>query len=129
VLVMRILAVAAMAPVLARLPLARLEAVLEPPRPARRPIDGASADRMMELIDLAIRLGGPLVRPGCLTRGVTAYWFLRRHGEPVSLVFGIDAARSAPTGHCWLESDSQPRYEKVDPRPRFAAMASIPARG
>ena len=125
----RMLAVAMAAPLVGRLPLSRLEAVLEPRRvPVPRTAPDGGAERIVWLVDAAIHVGTPLVRPGCLTRGLTSFWFLRRAGHQVSLVFGIDAAHGSATAHCWLETGNQPRFERTDPRTIFSAIASIPSR-
>jgi hypothetical protein len=81
------------------------------------------------LIALAPRIARPLVRSGCLTRGVTLFWFLRRGGLDVELRFGLDPAQDGATeGHCWLSLDDEPFLEKADPRPRFAELYRLPLR-
>ena len=76
---------------------------------------------------LAPRVGHPFVRGGCLTRGVTLFWFLRRAGVDVELCFGLDPADGDGTdGHCWLVRDGQPFLERADPRPRFAEIFRLP---
>ena len=109
-----------------RLPLPRVAALLtRPPRPSQPSPD--DVERLERLIDFAPRVARPLVRPGCLTRGVTLFWFLRRAGLDVELRFGLDAAPdSASDGHCWLSLDGEPFLEKVDPRPRFAELYRLP---
>jgi hypothetical protein len=105
-------------PLLMRLPLGLLSRLLSR-RVARRRA-GVSADRLADLVSLAVRAGYPLVRPGCLTRGVTLYWFLRRGGHDVELHFGLDPAdEQNPEGHCWLTLGGEPVLEKIDPA-RFA---------
>jgi hypothetical protein len=68
------------------------------------------------------------VRTGCLTRGVTLFWFLRRTGLDVELRFGleVDEHGASKDGHCWLALDGEPFLEKVDPRPRFAELYRLP---
>ena len=109
-----------------RLPLPRLAALLT--RPARRaPPSAAEIERLERLIALAPRVARPLVRSGCLTRGVTLFWFLRRAGLDVELRFGLDAAQGDATdGHCWLSLHGEPFLEKRDPRPRFAELYRFP---
>ena len=60
--------------------------------------------------------GHPLVRPGCLTRGVTLYYALRRAGDDVSLCFGVGEDGGQTAGHCWLDKAGRPLLERVDPR-------------
>lgn len=77
-----------------------------------------------------IRWGGPLVRPGCLTRGITGYYLLRRAGLDVALCFGIGPRHSAGvTGHCWIVLDGEPVLEAVDPRPAFTELVRLSSRG
>jgi hypothetical protein len=119
---------AACVPLLLRLPLPRLAALLD--AGARRlPAPAATSDRLPELLVLAARVFRPLVRPGCLTRGVTLFWFLRRSGLPVELCFAVDPTAEPADGHCWLVLDGEPFLEPVDPRARFAETYRLaPAR-
>lgn len=114
-------------PLLMRLPLPRLAAVLS--RPPRRPRASAAAvERLDTLVGLAPRFADPLVRPGCLTRGLTLFWFLRRAGVDVELCFGLDATGDgAADGHCWLVRDGRPFLERDDPRARFGEIFRLPA--
>jgi hypothetical protein len=119
-----VLVFAACVPALMRLPLERLDAlVTRPPRRPRR--DGPTAERLERLTALAPRLAHPLVRTGCLTRGVTLYWFLRRAGLDVQLRFGLDPTGAAD-GHCWLTLDGEPYLERNDPG-RFVETYRLPA--
>ena len=117
-------AFAAAVPWLMRLPLPRLAPLVA--RPARRravaPGEVARLERMM---GLAPTIAGPLVRRGCLPRGLTLFWFLRRRGLDVELRFGIDPGGGAD-GHCWLTLGGEPFLEKVDPRPRFTETYRLP---
>ena len=61
------------------LPLPRLAALVTR-RPAQRPVSPGQIERLERLVALAPRVAYPLVRTGCLTRGVTLFWFLRRAG-------------------------------------------------
>jgi hypothetical protein len=119
-------AFAAAVPLLMRLPLPRWAALLTRP-PRRAPASDAEVERLERLISLAPRVGHPLVKGGCLTRGVTLFWFLRRAGLDVELRFGLDAANQEDTdGHCWLALEGEPFLEKVDPRQRFAELYRLP---
>lgn len=119
-------AFASTVPLLMRLPLPRLAALLTR-APRRRSPRAGEVERLERLIALAPRVAAPLVRPGCMTRGVTLFWFLRRAGLDVELRFGLDPGDEQPTdGHCWLTLDGEPFLEKRDPRPRFAETYRLP---
>jgi Transglutaminase-like superfamily len=111
---------AAAVPLLLRLKLSRLEALLDLGIPS-----SAHGDRIEQItkhVEKAIRKGRPLVRPGCLTRGVTRYYFFRREGLEVSLCFGMGQIKEEFVGHCWLVKDGVPFMETRDPRPLYAEM-------
>jgi len=118
---LRIFAFAATAPVLlARTRLASLAAALEPARPpAAEPTAAAVAARVAR-VDGVLAAGWPIVRRGCLTRGLTRYRFLRELGADVSLKFGLANGSGDWAGHCWLELAGQPLAEPRDPRPTYA---------
>jgi Transglutaminase-like superfamily len=122
-LFLQILFFAAVVPILLRLKLWRVEALLEPK------IQGmAERDRVEQIaayVEIAIREGRPLVHPGCLTRGVTRYYFLRRDGLDVSLCFGVGRLQEEFVGHCWLVKDGVPFLETQDPRPVYTEMYRI----
>jgi hypothetical protein len=121
----RVTAVAAVVPLLVRLPLPRMARLLEP----RQTPDRTGAD----LVDLANRVDEALLRAprlvsrGCLTRGVTLYWFLRRGGADVSLAFGMSRNGDSFVGHCWLVEAGEPFLERKDPREKFIEVYRIPA--
>jgi len=127
-LFMRVAAFAASVPWLVRLPLPRLAALLDgPPRRARAGAIEVEIERLDRLVALAPRVARPLVRTGCLTRGVTLYRFLRRAGIDVELRFGLDprAADDPADGHCWLTLDGEPLLEREDPA-RFVEIWRLP---
>ncbi len=104
----RVFAVGTTVPMLMRLPLSRLARILEPPRRCARAVDDPEAiDRTLSAVDGALRRGRPLVREGCLTRGVARYWFLRRAGVDVALVFGTGRVGDHLEAHCWLSLDGE----------------------
>ena len=114
-------------PALVRLRLSLLERVLEPRRSPSSPNEH-TVRRTIELVESVLLLGRPLVQPGCLTRGVTLHYFLRRAGVDVRLCFGIghpDGKKIA--GHCWLEVDRRPFLERCDPRAVFVETYRIPS--
>jgi hypothetical protein len=122
----RILLFAASVPLLMRLKLTRLAALLEPGS-AAGPLDPTHANKICSYTEKAIRLGSPIVRRGCLTLGLTRYYFLRRAGMDVSLHFGVGRVGENESfdGHCWLARDGEPYYETRDPRPLYVEMWRI----
>jgi len=112
---------AAVVPLLLRMQLPWLESLLRPQktRPTPNPI---KIRQIVTYTDRALRLGWPLIRPGCLTRGLTLYYFLRRAGLDVTLAFGVANPRSAVVGHCWLVLDGQPYLERTSPAGRFTEV-------
>ncbi len=126
-LFLRIFLFAAAVPALLRLKLSTLQSLLEPGQvpPAPEP---SAVEKITKYVDEAIRIGRPFVRPGCLTRGVTLYYFLRRVGLDVQLCFGMGAPGGDEfAGHCWLVKDGEPFLERQDPRPVFVEMYRIPS--
>jgi hypothetical protein len=116
----QVMCFAAVVPFLLRLKIWRLQALLEPR--AARPADRDRSEQITEYVEKAIREGRPLVRPGCLTRGVTRYYFFRRDGVDVSLCFGMGEIDGEFAGHCWLVKDGVPFLETRDPRPLYSEM-------
>lgn len=123
ILFFRVLFIAAAVPFLLRLKISRLQALLEPRNSS--PTDRDRVEQIAEYVEKAIRKGRPLVRPGCLTRGVTRYYFLRRDGVDVSLCFGMGRVDGMFVGHCWLVKEGEPFMETRDPRPLYAEMYCI----
>lgn len=123
-LLIRIAAFAAIVPLLTRLPIRRLEALMEPVRPNSE-IDPALAERIIRYTELVCRAGRRLIARLCLTRGLTLYYFLRRAGVNASLVFGAGTVDDNFAGHCWLVRNGQPYLEKVDPRSFFTPIYSF----
>ncbi len=124
-LTLRMLLFALAVPALTRLPLLRWQTVLEPRRTPSATPERAAAT--LRALDRALWMGRPLLRPGCLTRGLTSYYFLRRAGLPVSLHFGMGMPLGKYEGHCWLMKDGEPFREQRDPRPVFTPLWVIPA--
>jgi hypothetical protein len=124
----RVFLFAGAARALIRLPLTLLESLLEPRRPPP-PADEATVERVAACIERVLRTGRPWVRPGCLTRGITRYYFLRRAGLELRLCFGATLSPEGElSGHCWLERDGEPILEEEgDPRTAFVVMHSIPS--
>src|ERR687893_539717 len=73
-------------PVLLRLKLPRLASLLEP-KITPSPPEPDRIQQIASYVDAVLRVGRPLVRSGCLTRGLTLYYFCRRAGWDVTLCF------------------------------------------
>lgn len=131
---LRVLTFAAAVPLLLRVvKLPQLGDRLEPadPPPARTPPhDPATVDRLIRRIDLLIRLGWPIVRRGCLVRGITRYRFLREAGVDATLCFGIGRlpGHESFTGHCWLEMEGRALAEPREPRPIYTETYRVSPR-
>jgi len=123
ILFVQVLFTAAAVPLLLRLKLSRVEALLEPRIPP--PLGRDPIALITKYVEIAMRRGRPLVRPGCLTRGLTRYYFFRRYGLDVSLCFGMGKVNEKFVGHCWLLRDGAPFMETQDPRPLYAEMCRI----
>ena len=127
----RVLAFAAVVPLLLRfVKLPQLGDRLEPDDPPAPPRDPAAVDRLIRRIDLLIRLGWPIVRRGCLVRGITRYRFLREAGIDTTLCFGIGRlpGQESFTGHCWLEMDGRALAEPREPRPIYSETYRVSPR-
>jgi hypothetical protein len=127
-LFLRVLLFTILVPVLFRLRLPLVRRVLSA-RGVGRSADSARTDRVIACVRAAQRVGRPLVRPGCLTRGTALYWFLRGAGLDVELCFGAGFPGRGFEGHCWLERTGEPYLEVRDPRGHFAEVFRVPARG
>jgi hypothetical protein len=105
-------------PLLMKLRLDRVRLLVSKPVP---PCD-ADPERIahtIRLVDLMLRFGRPVVARSCVTRGLTLYYFLRKLGVDVELVFGAGHVSDRFAAHCWLERGSEPYLEKVNPRGVF----------
>jgi hypothetical protein len=118
-------------PFLLRRRIDRLAPLIEPSARSRArvlpPLPPAAVDALVRRIHRLLLAGHPIIRSGCLTRGVTLYYFLRRAGAFVTLRFGMGEIDGAFSGHCWLEQDGEPLVEPQDPRPLFVEMFRIPS--
>lgn len=133
-LALHILAIALVTPLIMRLPLRRAEALLTP-RSLGRQAAVLPEEELVALVLVVLRAGRPFVRRGCLTRGLTLYYFLRRGGVDVTLHFGIGtvgpengALGDGFDGHCWLVKNDAPFLETVDPRIQYVEMYAFPYR-
>ncbi|MGO8871770.1 MAG: lasso peptide biosynthesis B2 protein [Acidimicrobiales bacterium] len=130
-LLVRLASVAATAPLLIRAGLPRLQQWLEPPRVTTLDPDlvGPTVRQYRKWVDSIIGRGQPVVRPGCLTRGVTLYYGLRRSGVDVALCFGMGTVDGVMVGHCWLDLDDRPLLESADPRTVFTEVVRMSRSG
>jgi hypothetical protein len=126
-LLLRIFFFTAAVPMLLRLQLPRLEELLTPRRMRSSP-QPARVQLIVRAVDAVLQLGRPLLRPGCLTRGLTLYYFLRKAGLDVVLCFGVGTLQGECVGHCWLVKAGEPFLEARDPRPLFTAVYAFSAR-
>jgi len=120
----RIFLFAATVPLILRLPLPRVEQLLRPRR-RRSQRAAVNADEVVRCVDRVLASTNRLLRPGCLTRGVTLYYFLRRAGIDVSLSFGIGDIDGRFAGHCWLVKSGEPFLERNDPTHAFASFYTL----
>jgi hypothetical protein len=127
-LFLRVLVFAAFVPHLMRLKLAIVARAVEPNTDPSS-VDDDTVRRIASYVELAIRYGKPFVRPGCLTRGLTRYYFLRRAGMDLALCFGVGRHEQGFIGHCWLTSDGVPFLEGEDPQNRYVVMYRISRQG
>ena len=91
--------------------------------------DPARTELIIRCVEIARAVGWPVIRPKCLTRAVTRYYFLRRAGMDLTLCFG--AARKGDllvnaVGHCWLVRNGEPYLEASDPRANFLPIYWLP---
>jgi len=114
-LFVRIFLLAMVVPLLMRISLPRLKSLLDPRFPLGVP-DQTRAQKIVSYTDHAIRMGKPLIRSSCLTRGITLYYFLLRAGLEVDLCFGTGELEGEFVAHCWLVKEEQPFLEARDPR-------------
>lgn len=110
---LRALTVGLLAPLLLRARPELLAKLLEPRRPTRVRDDRLIAETL-ELTDTALARGRPLIRTGCLTRGVTRYRMLRRAGAEIALCFGVGSIDGNVEAHCWLDEAGTPILEPAD---------------
>jgi hypothetical protein len=126
-LLLRLTSLAVATPLVMRAGLPRVQQWLEPRRSPT--VDDLDVDLVVaqygRWVDAVIRRGQPIVKRGCLTRGVTLYGGLRHAGVPVGLCFGMGLVDGAMGGHCWIELDDRPLLEPTDPHAMFTEVARV----
>lgn len=125
-LILRILLYAAAVPVLARAKLTSWERFAGGSRGGGSAEEPAVVQKTVDYVDAVIAAFRPVVRPGCLVRGLTLYHFLRKAGVDVSLSFGIRRLGGDFTGHCWLVKDGRPFLEPDRPDPVYTETFHLP---
>ncbi len=124
-LFLQIFVFAAVVPALVLLKPSQLEALLAPKK-VRPAADLLRVQKIASYVDAAQKVGSPLIRSGCLTRGLALYYFLNRSGLDVALCFGIGKIKGEFLGHCWLVKDGEPFLETKDPRPLYRQTYAFP---
>jgi hypothetical protein len=125
-LLLRIYVFVTLVPVLMHLRLDRVAALVEPRRIPSKP-DETRIAAVLQATERVLASGRPLIRRGCLTRGLTLYYFLRRAGLDVTLLFGVGEVDGETAAHCWLVKDGQPFSEARDPRTDFVEVCRLSA--
>jgi hypothetical protein len=110
-LILRILVYAALVPHRTRTKLTSWERFAGARRTGRPGVGPDAEQKTSEYVDAVLVAFRPVVRPGCLVRGLTLYHFLREAGIDVSLSFGVGKVDGRFTGHCWLVKDGRPFLE------------------
>lgn len=126
-LALRVVTFAAAVPMLMRFPLGRVARWITPSGNAGPELSRQDAVALVRILDSWLAQWRPFVRPGCITRGITRYRFLRQAGAPVSLRFGIGSVNGAIEGHCWIVYAGEPLCERRDPREVFTETWAIPS--
>jgi hypothetical protein len=128
-LIFRILVYAAVVPLLTRSKLTSWERFAGGRRTARQVVAPEAERKTAEYVDAVLVAFRPVVRPGCLVRGLTLYHFLSRAGVDVSLSFGVGKVNGAFTGHCWLVKDGRPFLEPDQPNLVYTETFRLPLVG
>jgi hypothetical protein len=127
----RALGIALCAPLLVHLRAEHLALALEPRATRGRRSSADVTGRIEEVLritDAVLRRGQPAVRSGCLVRGVTRYWCLRRSDVDAALCFGVGRVGGEIASHCWVVVDGRPLREPEDLE-QFAELYRICAPG
>lgn len=114
----------AITPLLLRLPMRHLERLLLRGR-CHAAVSLHEVTEIVGTSDRICRLGCRLIRHKCTVRGLTLFYFLRKAGVELDLVFGVGSVKEKFAAHCWLAVDGEPYLETVDPRLFFTPMYVI----
>lgn len=121
-----IVVVAVAARLLALLPLRRLERFVELGR-SGTPRTPAQAELTAKRVERVLFWSKRVLRHTCLTRGITRYFFLRRAGADVRLIFGLSRVDGRHVGHCWIVRDGEIYAEPNDPSGQFTDVYVLPS--
>jgi hypothetical protein len=125
-LFLRTCVLAPFVPVVMRMPLPWVSRLMTARLRSSRKVESIPPERVAQIVELAQSRAHPFVRAGCLTRGVSLLWLLRRRGVDVELAFGIGAPTDHDHGHCWLVLDGEPYLERREFGDRFIEVWRIP---
>jgi Transglutaminase-like superfamily len=125
-LLMRILVFAIAVPVRTRAKPASWDQFAGGERRGAEPVSADAVEQTAHYVDAVLVTFSPLVRPGCLVRGLTMYHFLREAGVDVSLSFGVGRLGEDFTGHCWLVKDGAPFLETGQPDRDYIETFRLP---
>jgi hypothetical protein len=112
-------------PLLLKLRLPQLRALLEPKNPPTR-VDHARIVYILTSADTILQIGWPIIKKRCYPRGLTLYYFLNREGLGVGLYFGAEKIQEDLVGHCWLVKDGEPFSEPEDPNTHYKEIYNFP---
>src|SRR5690554_4972158 len=122
ILTLRVAAFLLLLPLILRLRLESLSALVSrPPRLARR----WNEESILQCCQSVFNRMKPFVRTDCLGRGLTLLYFMRAVNPGFRLVFGIGSVKGKMAGHCWLTRDGEPFLEKGDQWQVFKEIYSI----
>lgn len=125
-LILRILIYAAALPLLTRTKLTSWERFAGQRRMGRPAESSGAEQKIVHYVDTVLLSFRPLVREGCLVRGLTLYHFLREAGVDVSLSFGVGRVDGSFKGHCWLVKDGGPFLEPDRPDLIYTETFQLP---
>lgn len=112
-------------PLLMRRPLPSISRLLT--RYHSRVARGLEPERVVEVVETAQQFGHPIVRRGCLTRGVSLFALLHDRPGDWRLCFGMGGDADDHFGHCWIERDGEAFLDPVErPAERFPPLFAFP---
>ncbi len=85
-------------------------------------------DTIRAIIDALTAFGAGRPLGICLRRSLARYYFLRRAGLPVVVVFGARRLGDGIGGHAWLTLDGAPYHELPQHYQTYAVMFSYPVK-